>query len=352
MNLKKISVALLMLLFIASISSCTKESENDEAWLLALFGVSSCEFANADAANYVWPAAPQTPRIQFVAMLSDKCAVQNGQQTANTEERNLSWPKGVASDGNGKVYVSDRGGVASYDLNTGKVGHFGVLAENGVWAARGIAVAADGRVFIADYGRKAVMVFNSDNTFLTKIGVGDFLNPSGVAIDNANGRLYVVDAAKSTLNAYTLDGAPVFTVSNTPENQLKIPTQVAVNSLGNVYVLHQGTLKVNVYDSSGNYLLSFGESGRAPGNFIRPKGIAIDSEDNVYVTDVAFDNFQIFNAAGQIRMYVGNAGVNPGQFSLPSLIYIDGNDRIYVAEFTNHRVQVFQYLGAKYYEGL
>jgi DNA-binding beta-propeller fold protein YncE len=103
---------------------------------------------------------------------------------------------------------------------------------------------------------------------------------------------------------------------------------------------------IRVYDSTGKFLKRIGEIGDVPGSFARPKGVAVDSMGNIYVVDANHDNFQIFNQDGRLLLFIGKNGSAPGEFILPSGIHIDSNDRIFIADTFNRRIQVFQLLKA------
>lgn len=60
---------------------------------------------------------------------------------------------------------------------------------------------------------------------------------------------------------------------------------IAVNSRGEIYVLDNGFVRVQKYDSAGAYLHTIGAEGEGPGDFIRPTAITIDERDRLYVAD-------------------------------------------------------------------
>ena len=64
-----------------------------------------------------------------------------------------------------------------------------------------------------------------------------------------------------------------------------MPRDVAVASNGNIYVVDYFNHRVQVFDSTGTHLLSFGSKGSANGQFNSPYGIYIDSVGAVYVAD-------------------------------------------------------------------
>ncbi|RLC55102.1 MAG: 6-bladed beta-propeller, partial [Chloroflexota bacterium] len=52
-----------------------------------------------------------------------------------------------------------------------------------------------------------------------------------------------------------------------------------------VYVTDPGHYRVLVFDSQGNYLLSFGQYGLDDRSFAFPTGVAVAEDGSIYVTD-------------------------------------------------------------------
>jgi len=325
--------------------------------LLVLQGCATAPDKEIDTSNLVWPLPPEKPRVKFIKIFHSNLDVEKkgalireilGEDRARLK---LEYPKAVAVDSIGRIYVSHRYGILVFDEAGEKVYRFGNAPGPGqVKNAWGMDISPDNRVFIADTELKRVLVYDTTGKFLYAIGRdGDFGRPIGVAIDSSRMRLYVTDVKRNALYAFDLNGQSLFSVmpgqDAPPSERLSVPTQVAVDSQGYIYVVDQMGTKINVYGPEGKFVRNIGYGlGVVPGQFVRPKGIAIDSEDHVYVTDAAFNNFQIFDREGKLLLFVGAGGPRPGQFDLPSMLCIDRQDRIYVVDRANHRVQVFQYL--------
>src|SRR5215467_10105018 len=73
--------------------------------------------------------------------------------------------------------------------------------------------------------------------------------------------------------------------TGTADGQFVGPRGIAVDSGGNVYVAG-GDPRIQKFNSTGTFILKFGGSGSSnPGEFVAPAGVAVDSAGNIYVTD-------------------------------------------------------------------
>jgi DNA-binding beta-propeller fold protein YncE len=128
---------------------------------------------------------------------------------------------------------------------------------------------------------------------------------------------------------------------------LNLPRDVAVGTDGLLYVVDGGNFRVQVFDSEGKFLRTFGGIGRRTGQFARPKEIAVDRQGNLYIVDTAFANVQIFNPEGQLLLNVAGRGEAdaPGKFMLPSGIAVDADGRIYMVDQFYRKLEVFRPAG-------
>ena len=86
-------------------------------------------------------------------------------------------------------------------------------------------------------------------------------------------------------------------------------------------------------------VLTFGKEGSDIGMFQNPRGVAVSSRDEIAIT--SNDKVQIFNSGGNFIRSFGCRGRNQGGFICPYGIAFDKDGKIFVADYSNHRVQIF-----------
>lgn len=173
---------------------------------------------------------------------------------------------------------------------------------------RGVAVAPDGTVYIAD-SRNNRIVHISEN--------GDFLNAWG------------------TFGESTVDAAA-------PAGSFREPWGVAVGPDGSVYVADTWNHRIQKFTSQGEFVTMWGYFGQAerPDAFWGPRDIAVDQAGRVYVTDTGNKRVVVFDADGNFITQFGSTGFELGQFDEPVGVAVDLNGNVYVADTWNQRIQV------------
>ena len=160
-------------------------------------------------------------------------------------------------------------------------------------------------------------------------------------------------AATST---FTPSPTPTFTITKTPTPvvlscqflsslSVTIPRGVAVDSQGNVCAIGLLNNQVFVFDSLGNSLSSWGQTGSDDGDFTSPTGIGVDLNGLVYISDGNLNRIQVFGEGGNYIRKWGAQGVGNGNLKGPAGIAVSPQTQVYVADTGNARIEVFNSQG-------
>jgi sugar lactone lactonase YvrE len=238
----------------------------------------------------------------------------------------------------------------------------------------GVAVDANGNVYVADEANNKIRKITPAGTVTTLAGSGtngdndgpgtsaEFYNPSGVAVD-ANGNVYVADTWNSKIRKITPDGnVTTFAGSGilghvdgpVSSAQFNFPSGVAIDTNGDIYVADSGNHKIRKITSNGtvNTLAGSGTQGYIDGSassaqFSYPTGVAVDINGNVYVADYYNSTIRVIASNGTVTSLAGNGtagsidGQGPSaQFALPSEVTVDLNGNVYVADSGNNKIRM------------
>ena len=254
-------------------------------------------------------------------------------QPGPTPWAGIAEPRGIALDGQGRIWVTDFGHsrVAIFDASGGFLGAWGGVRGNGpyqlqdpadvairgdavyvadtwngrvqrfttaakfqdtaatgLYGPRGVGIAADGTVWIADSGnnRLALLSAGQPPRFVGKAGAGPdgLASPVGVAVSPTHA--YVADIGNHRLQVLGLDGKfqrsiPVAAWKDTME------PYVAVDDKDDLYVSVPAGSAVLALDRTGKVLRKW-ETDDAGKKLLKPTGLALDAKTGVlYVADAA-----------------------------------------------------------------
>ncbi len=173
-------------------------------------------------------------------------------------------------------------------------------------------------------------------------GDGQFISPSDVAIDSS-GNVYVVDNGNNRIQKFDTNGIFLTTWGSLGSNdaQFNQPISVEIDSSGNVYVVDFSNHRIQKFDANGTFLTTWGSLGSGDGQFNGPHGLEVDSSGNVYVTDQNNNRIQKFDANGTFLTTWGSNGSGDGQFDTPRGVVVDSSGNVYVADTDNNRIQKF-----------
>jgi hypothetical protein len=134
----------------------------------------------------------------------------------------LHHPLAVAAAPDGSFYVSDASDRISHYSPSGRLlsrwGSRGAVPGQLRLVSGAMAVGPDDRVYVADTGNSRIDVFTSDGRFVTSYGsfgrlLGHYLWPTDVALDS-RGDIYVGDQRRAGITMLDPHGAPVLRVGH------------------------------------------------------------------------------------------------------------------------------------------
>ncbi|HYW48633.1 MAG TPA: NHL repeat-containing protein [Bryobacteraceae bacterium] len=299
---------------------------------------------------------------------------------------------GLAVDAAGNVYVADGSRNQIYKIlvgstlqivegvtiaGTGKSGYSGdggAAISASLAAPSGVAVAADGAIFIADYGNNRIRkVVNGIISTVAGNGTyadsGDggpaasaaLLDPVALALDGS-GALYIGTQASRVrkissgiITTVAGNGSATIGGEGGPATsaQLGAPSGVAVNSAGDlffsdgskVYKVSRGIITTVAGNGTPGYSGDGGPAASAQLN--GPVGVAADSAGNVFIADSGNNRVRqvsggvITTVAGNgVLAHAGDGGpaVNAELWD-PTGVAVDNAGNLYIADYGNHRIR-------------
>jgi sugar lactone lactonase YvrE len=318
----------------------------------------------------------------------------------------LDSPTGLAIDGDGNLFFVDRQNfrIRRVDAKTGIITTFAGDGSNGLTGDDGpatmagmgpidIAIDSSGNLFIADSTHSRIRRIDAKTGIITTVAgsgpefTGSFggdggpanrarLNsPFGVVVDEAdnlfiadglNNRIRRVDAKTGIITTVAGDGFKGdfgqgrFKGDGGPaiEASLSIPTGLALDSKGNLYIADIFNLRVRQVDTSGkistvagNGSFDFsGDGGPATvASLINPQDIVADGAGNLFIADFGNDRIRRVDTVTQIISTIAGIGENTfrgdgglavnARLRIPRSVSFDRTGNLLIVDQLNNRIR-------------
>ena len=260
-------------------------------------------------------------------------------------EAHLNIPLAIHADADGDVILLDAGNsrireIHKADSSVHKVAGGGVDSwtsfggDGGPATAAlfnnpyGVATDAQGNIYIADQFNHSIRMINKATGVITTI--------AGKGPDHAG---------------YSGDNGPA------TQAMLNMPVSVAVDQDGNIYIADSGNHVIrkvtngNITTIAGSGVSGYIGDGAAAtsAKLNSPRSLAVDKLGNVYVVDMGNNVIRQINSNGVISTYVGTGAAgytgdggaaHQATINSPAGIAVDSNGNLYIADTNNAVVRV------------
>jgi len=172
-----------------------------------------------------------------------------------------------------------------------------VLGEQWLAEPRGVAVAADGTVAVADPGLSAVLLFD-DSGGVQRVAVSDGLSQPEAVAWAPEGALVIADTWGHRVLVHLPSTAGSAPLPDAPGGWYG-PRGVAVAADGTVAVSDTGSKRVVAFARGAAQVWTWGKAGTAPGELEEPVGLAWIDNDRLLVCDTGNRRVQVLDREGR-----------------------------------------------------
>jgi uncharacterized protein (TIGR03437 family) len=315
----------------------------------------------------------------------------------------FEFPDGIAVDAAGNIFVADRDadvvrkiastGTISTFAGTGTIGSTGdggPAAKALFSGPTGLAFDGIGNLYVADTGNSRIRMITPGGTISTVAGSGvngnggnggparnaELNAPEGVTVDAA-GNIYIADTFNNvvrkvlpdgTISTFAGNGFAAYAGDNGPSSDasLFLPTDVAADRLGNVYIADLGTIRLRMVANGVISTIAGSAKGVIPFDGVSavttrlkgPTGVAVDANGTIYFAEGSIGSGSNLNV-GDFKIWrvttdgiitaVAGDGLNSfsgdngparlAQLDTPTGMAMDGAGNLYFADSANNRVR-------------
>jgi sugar lactone lactonase YvrE len=254
----------------------------------------------------------------------------------------------------------------------------------------GVVINSVGETFVSDYDNDWIWKYDASGNFVARFGSNgtgpnQFKGPRGMALD-ASDNIYIADANNNRIQK--MDSAGVFqgwygmdtgavagwhaagsadlpqSGAGAANGQFYEPSDVAIDSTGNVLVIDTLNSRVQKLANDGTFAWTKGANGTgdvaAAPEFDEPRGIHVDAAGKLYVADTKNHRIVLLAADGTLEKWVGMAnddskgafgpasgktgklGDGTGALYQPYDVALDSSGQLVISDSGNTRLQIIK----------
>ena len=225
-------------------------------------------------------------------------------QSIGPPDIRFAKPVALTTDTANNLYVLDQESKMfhKFSLNGDCLFSFPTKSRKAPEKPWDIAVSPDNTIYISDWSRRRVYVYDGQNGEKIRSIRGcyrrgkkdefvEFSRPAGITFD-LGGRLMIADRGERCVWCINTEGDEF------------------IKKIGDGHIQH-------------------------------PYGIAVAKDGKIVVTESESDCVSVFGDNGKLLHYFGGTGTEEGQLCRPHHVFVDTNMKIYIADTQNKRVQIF-----------
>ncbi len=179
------------------------------------------------------------------------------------------------------------------------VGEPQALADfRGLGTLYGVAINSSGEIFLSDIENDWIVKLNSFFEYESvwgsfTSGEGALLDPQGINLDQS-GKLYVADSGKKRVVVFDPFGNYLKEFGT---EVLQHPQGVAISASGQILVADSKENQIVIFGTGGDLIFEFGKWGKELGQLAKPMDIEIFQDRKVLVLEQENNRIQIFQIA-------------------------------------------------------
>lgn len=237
--------------------------------------------------------------------------------TGFADNEGLKYPRGVAANTTGDIYIADTGNhriirlkgyFGSQGLRADKVRNFGRLGRGDGEFVSPFDVdicKSNNHLFVSDYGNSRIQEFDENGEFIQIIGQygnaqGQFINQKGIMVD-PGGYLLVADTGNVRIQTFkTIGGIYQFDKELKPTGDIPPDAEfcdVVLTESGAIYIADEKYNQIYLFDSNYNYLKTYIGNPGDPFRSLRGASVPAPEGSNYFpntMVTVEKDRLQAF----------------------------------------------------------